>query len=135
MNQSDQTECINAWIDVLKHFKMFRAMIPGEDVIIGRAVHRYGKDNILLAFLGAKHEPSSESFNPAYHLSLQRILHHEKINRFINLGALHRAKSYEAGRFLKEVKKEEEPEVPMSQEEKQAVKDKLAKLGIRLGSE
>lgn len=84
--------CIQVWLKTLEHFKQPRPLIPGEDLKIGRAIHdrRWGAPSVELALIGARHEPKSEQpggFDPAKHLSLDRILDPEKFARFVGLGA------------------------------------------------
>lgn len=90
---SAASECEAAWFDALKKHGVERTkLIPGEDTQLVSAVQRYGKDNVLLALLGAKYEPASEGFKPSRFISLSRILKPEAFQRFVNLGAQAKAK-------------------------------------------
>jgi hypothetical protein len=85
--REDVQECIAAWQGVLAKYGVERKLRIAEIQSIERMVAREGKGFVLLAFLGAKNEPSREGFNPGDYVSLVRVFDPLKIERFVNLGA------------------------------------------------
>lgn len=78
--------CIDDWVLTLKHFERERKLIPGEDVQIAAACSRFGAENVLLAFKGARQEPKGKEYDPANFVSLDRYLDPKKFKRFVSLG-------------------------------------------------
>jgi hypothetical protein len=72
---------------VLAKFNADRPLRIAEIQTIEQKVALEGKEFVLLAFLGAKYEPGNDQFKPNRVLSLRRVFHPEKFERFINLGA------------------------------------------------
>lgn len=80
------TEAVGVWKQTLKSFGKLRELNPSEQTQIARAIQRYGYDYVSRALLGAKNEPKSEKYNPKDHVSLQRTLDPQKIEKFVNWG-------------------------------------------------
>lgn len=75
-----------AWLDTLKHFGVSRSLNQYEDVLIARAIQRHGVDSVVRAMIGARHEPKTDNFDPAQHVSLTRILGHKHFDKNLNRG-------------------------------------------------
>lgn len=81
-------QCYQAWLDTLAFYKAARPQLsPQEQLSIARAVQRQGRAKaVLYALIGARHEPKSETYDPAKFLKINRVLDPEHFNRFMNLG-------------------------------------------------
>lgn len=82
-------ECVRTWHETLDHFRCGRpkrTLIPGEDLLIGRAIQRWGYKPVELALYGARFEPKDERFDPSKFVRLKRYLDPENFDRFVNLG-------------------------------------------------
>jgi hypothetical protein len=88
-------EAANAWSECLKKYGAERNLFPFEHVTLARNIQARGLDAVLLAILGQRYEPESETFKPSRHLSLNRLFDPEKFDRFVNLGAQARKKLQE----------------------------------------
>lgn len=88
LTQEELTECYEAWLETLRHFKAGRKnILAAEQTEIVRAAQRFGSAKaVAMAIEGARHEPKGDKFNPADFLRLSRILHVDNFNRFLNLG-------------------------------------------------
>lgn len=117
-------ECKEAWGAALKHHKAERMLLASEELAIGRAIQRFGAEAVRLALLGAKHEPSSEAFNPSHHLSLARVFDPQKFERFVSLGAQARKKLETRALVAAQSAGDEEPGVPVDPEKVRALMDR-----------
>jgi hypothetical protein len=92
---SEIQECCTSWGEALAKYGAARGIMETEKLAIGRMIQMHGKEFVLLAILGAKHEPAGEGFKPSRFLSLKRVFDPMKFERFVNLGA--QAKNQLAG--------------------------------------
>lgn len=82
--------CAEVWLKTLESKKQSRKLIPGEDVEIARAIKRWDAESVELALIGIRHETGSATpggFDPAQHVSLNRVLDPGRFARFVGLGA------------------------------------------------
>lgn len=84
--------CELAWEQTLTHFKAKRPLLDREREKLGRMIQQHGSEVVQLVLAGPRAEKPNESFDPAQHLSLDRIFHPQKVERFINLGSQLQAK-------------------------------------------
>lgn len=71
----------------LEVFRIKRTPSLYDDTTVFRAMTQYGTEMVLLALRGARFEPRREGFDPAVYCSLGRILDHDNVERFANLGS------------------------------------------------
>lgn len=83
-------DAIEVWIGTLEHFSVRRKLRVGEDLEIQRALNKHGDEEVSLALLGARHEEGNDGFNPARHLSLNRIFRPGNFDKLVNLGYMAR---------------------------------------------
>lgn len=76
-----------AWSVCLAHHGAARALFPWEEIDVARALQSFGREAVLLAILGAQHEPETEDYKPSRYLNLRRLFDPAKVQRFISLGA------------------------------------------------
>lgn len=81
------SEAEASWLGCLKHHGAERKIMPDEQTRLARQIQTNGLDAVLLALLGAKHEPATDEFKPSRHLSLLRVFDPTKFDRFVTLGA------------------------------------------------
>lgn len=72
-------ECVKkatvVWLETLHVFGVQRNRLrPPEDSQLASAIQRHGLQEVVLALEGARHEPRTQSFNPADRPSLTRVL-------------------------------------------------------------
>lgn len=118
----DCTKSIELWEACLAKHKRRRKAFRLDQVKISQAIDTYGEEAVDLAIVGATHEPVSDKFNPSQYLSLSRIFHPEKIERFINIGAAYTEKC------MKEKLKEELDQKRLEEEAMEEVNHKALEL-------
>lgn len=75
------------WEQTLAHFKAKRPVLERERVKLARMIQEHGFKVVEFALVGQRGEKPNENFDPAQHLSLNRIFDPQKIERFINMGS------------------------------------------------
>lgn len=85
-------ECVAVWSKTLERFNAQRPILPAEKAAIGRAIQANESEPVKLALYGARFETGSESFNPAQHLSVHRVLDSKNFARFASIGAQEKRK-------------------------------------------
>jgi ribonuclease D len=123
------TECVAAWRETLKKFKCDRPLTPAEFAQIGRMIQTNGRELTLMALVGARHEQASESFNPAQHLSVQRVADSKNFSRFASLGAPKTEAKKTLISSVKNVFKEDMDKTPMTSEAR-AILENMRKRGL-----
>lgn len=96
-------ECVTVWSETLKRFSATRPILPSEKAALGRAIQAADVESVKLALYGSRFEKGTETFNPAQHLSVHRVLDPKNFARFMSIGAQERSKR-------------EKPAVPLSPE-------------------
>ena len=128
--QAAVLEACETWEKTLTYFKQPRVITIRERMTIERAILREGVGPVLHALLGARFEPKNESFDPADHVSLDRVLLHKNFLRFVGLGARQEARAQR--RELAPVAvQNDEPGAPADPERVRALMGKWAKGMLR----
>lgn len=124
--------CKRTWIETLTFFGVPRTLMATEELEIGRAILKYGAENVQLALAGARFEPKTEGFDPKKYISIGRILTRDKdgkerIDRFISYGIEARTKTQAKAKLVhQQATSCEEPEP--TPEEVEAAKEKFNKI-------
>ena len=106
----------------LDYFKQTRRLLECEKMALGRAIQAHGLEALLMALVGAKHEPKTERFDPADWVNLDRYLVTKNFKRFVGLGAKHIQRKQELKRPVVAVPlPESEDALPISEEERQSI--------------
>jgi len=84
--RSDINKCKQLWQQSLAKWGAPRPIL-NDEVGIAQAIQLHGAQAVMMALVGSKYEPATDSFNPGQHLSLVRVFDPRKIEKFINLGA------------------------------------------------
>ena len=86
----DFQEAKTEWFVTLAKFGAGRNnLLVEEEQLIARSIQRWGKQAVLMAIRGKRHEPKDDGYDPGKNLALRRILNHqepEKFERLMNLG-------------------------------------------------
>lgn len=94
LNSSDVEVCVKDWIGTLDYFKIERPILPHEKMKIAALLKMHQGDvkSVRYALVGQRFEPKSDSFDPAKHLSLERLFDSKRFEKFINLAAAEKTK-------------------------------------------
>lgn len=95
-NLGSQIEtCCQTWKETLSHRGLSRELYAFEKAKVGRFIQQFGVEAATHALYGFRFEEPFDGFNPKGHLTLDRVFDREKIEKWINLGAMNAPKRRE----------------------------------------
>jgi hypothetical protein len=87
--RSEIQEAVIEWGNTLKHFKIDKDPRFDEPAI-GQLIKQHGIKKTKLALSGVRFEQKTDTFDPAKHVSIVRLMDHRRFDKFVNLGATQR---------------------------------------------
>lgn len=87
VSEDEIRDCLREWKTTLDHFEIGRGPGIYDQDQIARAAKRFGVEWVRLAFIGARKQQPSKSWNPKQYVSLMIYLDPKRIERLVNIGA------------------------------------------------
>jgi hypothetical protein len=93
LDPKEIAQCTDVWLGTLKHFKIYRPVLPYENMKIAQLVKQYGYIAAMYALTGMRFEKKTDSYDPGNYLAIARAFDSKLFEVFVNLAGREKSKT------------------------------------------